>query len=180
MARPKSEGPSRSQSIRNYMRANKGVTVPQIVDGLRAQGVMVTPGLVYQVKAAGRKKRAAKQAMKSVASTHSTGIGTGTKADLIRDAARGMKKPIRPRDVVATLKDQGTDVSRTQVSQVLARMGMKRKRRGSGKAAAGSAARSTNSTSISIDDLVAAKKLVGQVGSIEKVREALSALSRLG
>ncbi|HUY36969.1 MAG TPA: hypothetical protein VMV69_29895 [Pirellulales bacterium] len=31
----------------------------------------------------------------------------------------------------------------------------------------------------SIDDLVAAKKLVGQVGSIEKVKEALAALARL-
>jgi len=34
-------------------------------------------------------------------------------------------------------------------------------------------------TSLSIDDLVAAKKLVGQVGSIEKVREALAAMARL-
>jgi len=57
---------------------------------------------------------------------------------------------------------------------------MKRKRRR--KAAAGSAtpAVAANSSSLSIDDLVAAKKLVGQVGSIEKVREALAALARLG
>jgi len=34
--------------------------------------------------------------------------------------------------------------------------------------------------SISIDDLVAAKKLVGQVGGIEKVKEALAALAKLG
>ncbi|HVC98646.1 MAG TPA: hypothetical protein VND64_33575 [Pirellulales bacterium] len=33
---------------------------------------------------------------------------------------------------------------------------------------------------ITIDDLVAAKRLVGHVGSIEKVREALAALARLG
>ena len=174
MARTKTEGPSRSQSIRNYMRANKGATVPQIVDGLKAEGVTVTPGLVYQVKAAGRKKRAAK---KAAASTN--GAATSTKADQIRDAARGMKKPIRPRDIVSLLKEQGIDVSRTQVSQVLAKMGMKRKRKGRRKAAVGISARSTNTNSISIDDLVAAKKLVSQVGSIEKVREALAALSRL-
>jgi hypothetical protein len=32
----------------------------------------------------------------------------------------------------------------------------------------------------SLVDLVAAKKLIGQVGNIEKVREALAALAKLG
>jgi hypothetical protein len=62
---------------------------------------------------------------------------------------------------------------------VLTSMGMKKRKRRS-KAVAGNAAPAATSTGLNIHDLVAAKKLVGQVGSIEKVREALAALSRLG
>jgi hypothetical protein len=88
-----------------------------------------------------------------------------------------MPKPVRPKDVVAALKDRGVDVLHTHVSQILASMGMKKKKR---KTAVGSAAPAVASNGLKIDDLVAAKKLVGQVGSIEKVREALAALTRLG
>ncbi len=83
-------------------------------------------------------------------------------------------------DVRAALPDQGIDVKRGQISQVLKSMGMKRQRRRR-KAAAGTAAPAdaTNSAAINIDDLVATKKLVGRVGSIEKVKAALAALARL-
>ena len=79
----------------------------------------------------------------------------------------------------AELAKQGIDATTTFIGKVLRAAGMKRKRRG--KAAAGNAAPAVAATSapLSIDDLVAAKKLVGQVGSIEKVREALAALARL-
>jgi hypothetical protein len=58
--------------------------------------------------------------------------------------------------------------------------GKKKKRRRRRKTVAGSATIVPNSAGLNIDDLVAAKKLVGQVGSIEKVKEALTALARLG
>jgi hypothetical protein len=91
-----------------------------------------------------------------------------------------MEKPVRPRDVIAVLKAQGVKASSAQVSTVLRGMGMKRKRRR--KAATGSTASAVaaNSAGLNIDDLVAAKKLVGHVGSIEKVKQALAALARLG
>jgi arginine repressor len=170
MAKTKTKGPSKSKSIRDFMRKNKGATVPQIVDGLKADGVVVTPGLVYQAKAAVKKKRGAKKVAKKMAG--SSNGSTGTKADQIRDQAKSMPKPVRPRDVIAELKKKGVTASSAQVSTVLLAMGMKRRR----KKAAGSA---SNSSSLNIDDLVAAKKLVSQVGSVEKVREALAALARL-
>jgi hypothetical protein len=58
--------------------------------------------------------------------------------------------------------------------------GKKKKRRRRRKAAAGSATVVANSTSLNINDMVAAKKVVSQVGSIAKVKEALTALARLG
>jgi hypothetical protein len=42
------------------------------------------------------------------------------------------------------------------------------------------AAPAVASNGLNINDLVAAKKVVEQVGSVEKVREALAALARLG
>jgi arginine repressor len=186
MAKAKTKDPSRSQAIRDFMRTNAGATVPQIVDGLKSGGVTVTRGLVYQVQAAGRRKRGAKRAKKKataaraaarMANAAASTNGTGTKADQIRDVAKDMAKPVRPMDVRAALAARGIEVSFAQVGQVLKSMGMRKRRRR--KAAAGSSASSANSIPISIDDLVAAKKLVAQVGSIEKVKEALSALARL-
>jgi hypothetical protein len=56
------------------MRKNSGATVPQIVDGLKAEGVTVTPGLVYNVQAGVRKKRSAKRTTKkTAAATKSNG-----------------------------------------------------------------------------------------------------------
>ncbi len=173
------EGVSRSQAIRDYMSKNAGANANQVVEGLKAEGVNVTAGLVYQVKTAGKKKRAAKRAKRKAAmakAAASTNAAGGTKADQIREIAKGMGKRVRPRDVRAALAEKGIAVTRTQVSQVLTGMGMRKRRRR--KAAPGSAV-ATNSASITIDDLVAAKKLVGQVGSIEKVKEALAALAKL-
>ncbi|HUY31205.1 MAG TPA: hypothetical protein VMV69_00385 [Pirellulales bacterium] len=175
------EGVSRSQAIRDYMRAHSVTDAQQVVDGLKEQGVIVTPGLVYQVKTAGRKQRAAKRAKKkeatATAAISSNGAGS-TKADAIREIAKGMAKPVRPMDVRAALAAKGIEATSGQISSVLKGMGMRRRRRKGAAGRSTSAARAT-SVSISIDDLVAAKKLVGQVGSIEKVKEALAALARL-
>src|SRR5438874_1004914 len=100
--------------------------------------------------------------------------GVGSKA--IRDYL-SKNHDATAQQVVDALMAEGIAVNRTQVSQVLTKMGMKRKRRRR-KMASGTAAVAGNSA-LNIDDLIAAKKLVAQVGSIEKVKEALSALARL-
>jgi arginine repressor len=176
MAKTKTKGPNRSKAIRGYLSKNPAANAQEVVDGLKAEGMKVTPGLVYSVKAAGQKKKAAKKAAKkSAASTN--GSAGATKADLIREVAGGMEKPVRPKDVVAVLKARGVEVLHTHVSQVLASMGMKKRKRRRKTAVGGAAPVASNS--LNINDLVLAKKLVGQVGSIEKVREALAALARL-
>lgn len=43
---------NRSQAIRDYIEANPGATVPQVVFGLKRQGVRVSPDLVHHVKRA--------------------------------------------------------------------------------------------------------------------------------
>ncbi len=181
MARTRSS--PKSDLVREYLATHPTATMSQIVTDLKAQGI--SESLVKLVKSAGKQKKpatakkkrgrkAAAPAAKAAASTNAAG---GTKAEAIRDVAKGMEKPFRPRDVRDVLATQGIDASTTQIGQVLRSMGMKRKRRR--KAAVGAAAPAVASNGLSINDLVAAKKVVEQVGSVEKVREALAALARL-
>jgi len=64
------------------------------------------------------------------------------KAELIRQTARAMGKTVRPRDIIAKLKEQGVVVSSPQVSKTLKAAGFQRKSRRGKSAAAKSA--STN------------------------------------
>ena len=56
------------------------------------------------------------------------------KADMIREVAQTMKRPIRPLDVIATVREKhGATVTSPQVSKILKTMGLKRKSRRRGK-----------------------------------------------
>ena len=110
------------------------------------------------------------------------------KSEEIRKLATALKakgeKP-RPVVIVGTLKKQGSVVSSPQVSMVLKRMGFRpRKRRKNGsvqESAAVAAARkpSTGRTgTISIEDLITAKKVVSQLGGTDRALAAIAALKR--
>ena len=107
------------------------------------------------------------------------------KSEEIRKLAAGMKargeKP-RPVVIVAALKKQGIDVSSPQVSMVLKRMGFRpRKRRTAGEIEAGGRPKAgVRAGSISVEDLIAAKKVVGQFGGADRAIAAIEALKRLG
>ncbi len=106
----------------------------------------------------------------------------------IRKMAATMKakgeKP-RPVTIIAALGKQGVEVSSPQVSMVLKRMGYRpRKRRkvaaGKPAAAAASKAKATvrRDAQISIDDLLVAKKLLTQLGSVDRAIKTFEALKR--
>jgi len=105
------------------------------------------------------------------------------KSEEIRKAAKGLQekgeKP-RPVTIIAQLKKQGIEVSSPQVSMVLKRMGFRpRKRRKGGKplaAGAAKAVRTARPLKISVDDLVAARKAVGQLGGLDRALAAIEAL----
>jgi hypothetical protein len=108
------------------------------------------------------------------------------KSDEIRKVARAMKekgeKP-RPVAIIAILEKQGVTVSSPQVSGVLKRMGFRpRKRR---TAAVGSTATpkaagpgKRRGDAISVEDLVAAKKVASQFGGTARALAAIEALRR--
>ena len=105
------------------------------------------------------------------------------KSEEIRQVARGMKdkgqKP-RPVTIIATLKKQGIEVSSPQVSMVLKRMGFRPRKRGKGAkaAAAPKAAARVKGGPLSVDDLLAAKRLVGHFGDSSRAIAAIEALQK--
>lgn len=90
-----------------------------------------------------------------------------------------MPKPVRPRDVVAALNEQGISVSPAQVSQVLKAMGLKRRRRGRRPAATVGRAAAPMTEMLTLENLLAAKKLVTQLGSVTAAKQAVDALAKL-
>jgi arginine repressor len=187
MARAKStNGTTKSDLVREYLRSNPDATANEIMASLKAQGVSLATAhkvrYLEGLKRGGRGRKPSRAG--TTASSQPTESARGTKANAIRDVAQTMTQPVRPRDVVAALAGQGITVSRTQVSQVLTSMGMRR-RRGGRKGASrreGAAARSatpTTSQAFSLDALIAAKKLANQLGGISAAKQAVDALARL-
>ncbi len=102
----------------------------------------------------------------------------------IRKLASAMKargeKP-RPSVVVTELAKRGVEVAPAQVSGVLKRMGfrpLRRRKKGAKAAGAAPAKRTAKSAAISLEDLLAAKKVVGALGGTDKAIAALQALKQ--
>ena len=101
------------------------------------------------------------------------------KSEEIRKVATAMKskneKP-RPVKIIEILKKQGIVVSSPQVSMVLKKMGFRPRKRSKVGAVKTAAAKSTGNGSVTVEDLIAAKKVVSQFGSADKAIAAIQAL----
>jgi len=107
----------------------------------------------------------------------------------IRKVAATMKnkgeKP-RPVTIIEVLAKQGIEVSSPQVSMVLKKMGFRprrrRKARGAEKAVASGSAkgavRGKKGSTITVEDLVAAKKVANSLGGVDKALATLEALRK--
>jgi hypothetical protein len=108
------------------------------------------------------------------------------KSEEIRKVATAMKakgeKP-RPVVIIETLKKQGVEVSSPQISMVLKKMGFRPRKRSTAGKAAGAvkpiSVKPSRNGLVTIDDLIAAKKVVGQFGSADKAIAAIQALKQL-
>jgi hypothetical protein len=103
-----------------------------------------------------------------------------SRAEMIRQTAQTLGKRVRPRDIIATLKEKGVTVSSTLVSKTLAAAGFRRRRRRRKLVAPADARQATSGGgSLNLDALIAAKALIEKVGGVENAQAALSALKRL-
>jgi lambda repressor-like predicted transcriptional regulator len=153
----------------------KDVRPRDIVAALKEKGVTVSPNLVSKtLKAAWMKRKS--RGKKAVASTSSaTDV---SKAELIRQAAQSIPSPIRPRNIIAKLKEQSVNVSYALVSSTLRAAGLRRRRRRR-KAGARAIGVPAAANGLNLDALIAAKSLIEKVGCIENAQTALSALKKL-
>jgi hypothetical protein len=105
------------------------------------------------------------------------------KSEEIRKLAKLMldknEKP-RPVLIIAALKKQGIEVSSPQVSMVLKRMGVRPRRRKAGPVKVASVANVGRKAggAISVEELIAAKRIVSQLGGTDRALAAISALKR--
>jgi len=109
-----------------------------------------------------------------------------SKADAIRDAISRLGSKARPRDVISDLADKGVTVTSPQVSSLMKKLGIKRRRRRGGRVA-GRVAATQSSTrrgarangGLTAGDLLDAKRLADQLGGVEKLKKALDVLEQL-
>jgi hypothetical protein len=159
---------SKSDLVRAYIKGRPNATATEVVKGIkREHGVKVSPALAAQIK------RGSKATVPAAPAASSNGT---SKAEQIRQVAKSMGRKVRPRDVIAKLSEQGVTVTSAQVSTVLASMGMKRRKHGRRRMAVVETVAST----LTLDSLLAAKKLVQQVGSVDAAKTAVDALAKLG
>jgi arginine repressor len=169
-------GVSKAEQIRQTATAmGESARVRDVVAALKAQGVAVSsPQVSKTLKAAGIKlqRRGRRRAGASAAADPAG----ATKAERIRQTAKTMKKPVRPRDILSELAKEGLTVSSAQVSAVLREAGYRRRRR---RGAADALSGRMTPNGLNLEALIAAKALIEKVGSVEVAEEALRAMKKL-
>ena len=175
------EGVSKSDLVRQYLSKHPDASVGQITEGLKAEGTEISTALASKIKYNRPGNGAAKKGRGRRKGGRRKGAAAGaSKADAIRQSIRRFGKRFRPRDVVAELGEQGMVVSSAQVSTIAKKLGMRPRRRGRG-AATVAVARTTarRSPEVSLEALVATKRLSDQLGGIDQVKSALDALAKI-
>jgi hypothetical protein len=172
------EGKSKTDIVRDYIRSNPTATGSQIAADLKAYGISLALAQKTKYTEGLKRRRGAKK--RSPASGTRTqpanGAATSSKADAIRDVAASLPKPVRPRDVIAELAEKGITVSNAQVGQVLKGMGMRRRKRRSRRRQEVVA---TVASTLTLESLIAAKKLAVQLGGVGAAKQAVDALAKL-
>lgn len=149
--------------INKFLTRSPRATALEAARGIKREfGFDVSPALI------------AKARRETMAAPAASGSDT-SKAEQIRQVARNQGRAVRPRDVIAKLAEQGVNVSSAQVSTVLSSMGAKRKRRGARRPAVVETVAST----LTLESLIAAKKLADHLGGVGVAKQAVDALAKL-
>ncbi len=90
---------AKSAAVREYLKANKGAKPKEIVEAMKAKGIVVSPSMVSVIKAKAGIKKAKRNAQAAVASNDKTAAAQTSKSDgleavlLLYKAARGQDVP---------------------------------------------------------------------------------------
>lgn len=155
------KAPSKSNVIRDILKAHRNAGVKEIRETLKERGVEASDALINKIKY-GRNRNGSKKS-RGRSKENST-----SKADSIRNMLAQMGAEARSRDVIAALAKRGVPVSSAQVSTL-------RKTTHSRRSSTGS----TSVQDVSLEHLLAAKNLAERLGGIEVARRALANLAKL-
>ncbi len=155
---------SKSDAIRDVLKEHPNANVKEIQAALKNREVKASDGLINKIKYGHRSSGT--RAKKSRA--RRGGNSQINKAEAIRGMWSQLGAHARNREVIAALGSRGVQVSSAQVSTL--RKTISRRRKSAPVAIV---------ESVSLDHLLAAKKLAEQLGGIEVAREALASFSKL-
>jgi len=130
-------------------------------------------------KAPSQKKEKKPVAKKAAPKKSKDGVN---KSEEIRTLAKELQakgEKVRPVTIVKALKAEGITVAPPQVSVVLKGMGFKRRKQRRTASAKAPVAKKTSKSTLSVEDLIKAKKLVNEFGGAERLVNAITALGRL-
>jgi hypothetical protein len=164
---------SKSDAVREYLAAHRTAPVKQVASALADEGIEVSVALINKIKYAGRKSLRSRRMAGRKPPLRKATARPASKAQAIRRALTQLGRATRPRDVVAHLKQGGVEVSAAQVSAVRKRFRGTRPR-----PAAAALAGGRTGDGISLEHLMAAKRLADQVG-LDAAQRALEVLARL-
>lgn len=129
-----------------------------------------------------KKSVAKKPAAKKTVSKKTSKDGVN-KSEEIRKVAKDLQakgEKVRPVTIVEILKRRGITIAPPQASMVLKKMGFKRrKHRKSGAAAGGTVVKKASQSTLSVEDLLKAKRMADEFGGAERLVNAISALVEL-
>lgn len=171
----------KTQAVREFQEQNPDASAPEIMAALKAQGIEVSQGLVYNVKSDSNKKKASrKRGGKSATRARSNGtLQHGEKSEAVRAALRKLGRKTPPAQIMDYVAAQGLAVSMALIAKVKSRMNSRRRKKGRPEKALAATSAAPKRTQITWDDLSAAKKLADQLGSIETLRRTVDALDTL-
>jgi arginine repressor len=152
---------SKSDVIREILKARQSASVKEIRAELDERGVKASDALINKIKY-GRNGNGAKKSRGRKAGS------SASKADAIRNMLGEMGNEARSRDIIAALAKRGMAVSSAQVSTLRKTLHSSR-----------SSTTSGSMHSVSLDHLLAAKNLAERLGGIDAARQALASLARL-
>jgi hypothetical protein len=188
MAKRKAPDRAKGQAIRQYLAEHKKAKAPEVIEEMAKLGFQVTQSDIYNIKSydrrrKGRRGRPKKAQAAVAAAAPSNGNGELTKAQHIRNAFKSLGRKTAPRAIQSHLAGQGVKVSYSQVIAVRNKMrerrALRRAARGPGRPAAARSATAGASSQVSMNDLLAAKAFVDEIGSLSQAHELLNALGQL-
>lgn len=158
MAKP--ERGVRSEAVRQYLKAHPKAGPQVVVDGLKADGIVVTKALVSSIKYGKRGKGKSRTRR------------TATRSEAIRGYFRE-HPTAAPKEVQAALARQGIKVKTGLISNVKHNFQKK------GYApTVRVAARRTKAGSVTVEQLIEVKRLSSSLGGLDQMRHALELLER--